>query len=204
MTVYGYLRVSSSAQTIENQRFYINQYIGGKKEQISQWGEETVSSRKPLESRKLGNLLHKAKNKDKIIVSEISRLARNLYELAGILQLAVNRGVEIISVKENYVFDDSLQSKIMCYTFGLAAEIERDLISARTKMSLDKLRENNVKLGRPFGAKSKSLKLSKNRMKIRKMLQEGYSRVKIAAEMNVDVTTIYRFLKRENINLQPA
>lgn len=158
--------------------------------------EETISSRKPLTDRKLGELLHKAKKGDKIIISEISRLARNLYELAGILKSAVDNDVEIISIKENYLFNNSLQSKIMAYTFGLAAEIERDLISTRTKMSLDKLKEKNVKLGRPLGAKSKSLKLTKSQQKIQKLLNEGYSQAQIARIMNVDATTICRFLKR--------
>ena len=111
-------------------------------------------------------LFNKLKPFDTLIITEISRLARNLYEIASLLQAAINKNAEVISIKQNYSFKNDLQSKIMAYTFGLAAEIERDLISTRTKMSLEKLKEQNIKLGRPLGAKSKKLKLSSNLKKL--------------------------------------
>lgn len=84
----------------------------------------------------------------------------------------------------------------MAYTFGLAAEIERDLISTRTRMSLEKLKMQNVKLGRPVGAKSKELKLSKNKKKIYELKQKGISQAKIAKILKVSPTTLCRFLKK--------
>jgi len=186
-------------QTCSNQHFAIKEYAKRNKLKVDKWVEENISSRKPLSKRELGVLMGKVVAGDTIIITEISRLARNLYELAGILQDAINKDVKVISIKENYAFKNDLQSKIMAYTFGLAAEIERDLISNRIKMSLDKLKKQKVKLGRPFGAQSKCLKLSKNRRKIKDLLEKGVSQAKIAKILNVHPTTMCRFLKREDV-----
>lgn len=186
-------------QTCSNQHFAIKEYAKRNKLKVDKWVEENISSRKPLSKRELGVLMGKVVAGDTIIITEISRLARNLYELAGILQDAINKDVKVISIKENYAFKNDLQSKIMAYTFGLAAEIERDLISNRIKMSLDKLKKQKVKLGRPLGAQSKCLKLSKNRKKIKDLLEKGLSQAKIAKILNVHPTTMCRFLKREDV-----
>lgn len=166
---------------------------------MDKWVEETISSRKPLEKRELGMLLNKMEKGSQLIVTEISRLARNLYELAGILQDAIKKEIIVISIKENYQFKNDIQSKIMAYTFGLAAEIERDLISTRTKMSLDKLKKQNVKLGRPLGAQAKCLKLSKNRKKIKELLDKGFSQAKISKILGVHPITMCRYLKRVDL-----
>ncbi len=199
MKHYGYIRVSSDKQTVENQKFSIIEYCKAKNIKVNDWIEETISSRKKLDKRQLGQLLNQLETGDVIIITEISRLARNLYEIAGILQLAIDKEVEIISIKENYCFRNDIQSKIMAYTFGLAAEIERNLISLRTKQSLDKLKQQNIKLGRPFGKESRKLKLSKNKNKVIELLNKGTPKAHIARIMNVNKTTLFRFLKRNNI-----
>ena len=196
MAHIAYIRVSSDKQTCSNQIFTIKEYAKAQNIQIDKWTQETISSKKSLEKRALGNLLNSLSSGDCVIITEVSRLARNLYELAGILQSAIKKNVKIISIKENYVFQNDLQSKIMAYTFGLAAEIERDLISTRTRMSLEKLKMQNVKLGRPVGAKSKELKLSKNKKKIKELLENGTSQAKIAKILKVSPTTLCRFLKK--------
>ena len=196
MAHIAYIRVSSDKQTCSNQIFTIKEYAKAQNIKIDKWVEETISSKKSLEKRALGNLLNSLSSGDCVIITEVSRLARNLYELAGILQSAIKKDVKIISIKENYVFQNDLQSKIMAYTFGLAAEIERDLISTRTRMSLEKLKMQNVKLGRPVGAKSKELKLSKNKKKIKELLENGISQAKIAKILKVSPTTLCRFLKK--------
>lgn len=198
--IYGYCRCSmEKKQTCSNQHFAIKEYAKRNKLKVDKWVEENISSRQPLSERELGVLMGKVVTGDTIIITEISRLARNLYELAGILQDAINKDVKVISIKENYAFKNDLQSKIMAYTFGLAAKIERDLISNRIKMSLDKLKKQKVKLGRPLGAQSKCLKLSKNRKKIKDLLEKGLSQAKIAKILNVHPTTMCRFLKREDV-----
>ena len=200
MATIAYIRVSSDKQTCSNQHFTIKEYTKSHNIHIDKWVEETISSKKPLEKRELGVLLNKMDKGSLLIVTEISRLARNLYELAGILQNAIKNDITVISIKENYQFKNDIQSKIMAYTFGLAAEIERDLISTRTKMSLDKLTKQNVKLGRPFGAETKCLKLSKNRKKIRELLGKGVSQAKISKILGVHPTTMCRFLKRVDVS----
>ena len=200
MATIAYIRVSSDKQTCSNQHFTIKEYTKSHNIHIDKWVEETISSKKPLEKRELGVLLNKMDKGSLLIVTEISRLARNLYELAGILQNAIKNDITVISIKENYQFKNDIQSKIMAYTFGLAAEIERDLISTRTKMSLDKLKKQNVKLGRPFGVETKCLKLSKNRKKIRELLGKGVSQAKISKILGVHPTTMCRFLKRVDVS----
>jgi len=186
-------------QTCSNQHFAIKEYAKRSGLKIDKWVEENISSRKPLSKRELGVLMGKLTSNDTLIITEVSRLARNLYELAGILQDAINKDVKIISIKENYTFKNDLQSKIMAYTFGLAAEIERDLISNRIKMSLDKLKKQKVKLGRPLGAESKCLKLTKNRKKIKELLDKGLSQAKIAKILGVHPTTMCRYLKKVDV-----
>lgn len=198
--IYAYLRVSSEKQTLENQVFAIKEYEKLNNINIDKMIEETISSRKPLAKRALGQLLQDIKPNDKILITEISRLARNLYELAGILQLAIDKNVDIISIKENYHFKNDVQSKMMAAMLGIAYEWERQMVSERTKMSLAKLKQQNVKLGRPVGVKNKKLKLSKNVDKIKKYLAQGISQAKIAKMLEVDATTMCRFVKQMKIN----
>ena len=198
MTTIAYIRVSSDKQTCSNQRFTIQEYAKTRQMHVDKWIEETISSKKPLEKRELGKLMNKMDKGSQLIVTEISRLARNLYELANILQNAIQKEIIVISIKENYQFKNDLQSKIMAYTFGLAAEIERDLISTRTKMSLDKLRQQNIKLGRPIGAETKRLKLSPNRERIKTLLNNGCSQAKVAKILGVHPVTMCRYLKKES------
>ncbi|MBP5343927.1 MAG: recombinase family protein [Alphaproteobacteria bacterium] len=196
MICIAYIRVSSDKQTCSNQHFTIQEYANTHHIHITRWIEETISSRKPLEKRELGILLKKMDKGSCLIVTEISRLARNLYELANILQYAIKKEIIVLSIKENYKFKNDIQSKIMAYTFGLAAEIERDLISTRTKMSLDKLKKQNIKLGRPIGPATRSLKLNKNQRKIQELLNKGISQAKISHLFRVHPSTMCRFLKQ--------
>ena len=112
MSVYGYIRVSSDKQTCSNQHHSINEYSKNNNIKIDRYIEETISSRKPFNKRELGNLLNNIMiNGDILIITEISRLARNLYELANILQLSINKNIKLISIKENYIFQNDLQSR---------------------------------------------------------------------------------------------
>ncbi len=200
--IYAYVRVSSEKQTWENQSFAIEEYEKLNNITVDKWIEETISSRKPLSKRVLEQLLETLQTGDSIIITEISRLARNLYELAAILQHAIDKGVDVISIKENYHFKNDIQSKVMAYTFGIASEIEREMISTRPKMCMVKLKQQNIKLGRPLGAKNKKLKLTKNTEKILKYLSQSVSQTQIAKRLDVDATTMCRFLKRNKINLK--
>ena len=194
--IYGYIRVSTDQQSTSNQKFEINRYAASHNIQIDKWVEETISSRKPLNKRKLGTLLAELKDGDILISTEISRLGRSLLEVMGILQHCLAQNCQIWTLKEHYKLGSDIASKVLAFCFGLSAEIERQLISERTKMSLDKLKSQGKHLGRPFGAKSKSLKLSKNTKKVKDLMAKGLPKAQIARLLGVDKLTLYRFLKK--------
>ena len=194
--IYGYIRVSTDQQSTSNQKFEINRYAASHNIQIDKWVEETISSRKPLNKRKLGSLLAELKDGDILISTEISRLGRSLLEVMGILQHCLAQNCQIWTLKEHYKLGSDIASKVLAFAFGLSAEIERQLISERTKMSLDKLKSQGKHLGRPFGAKSKSLKLSKNTKKVKDLIAKGLPKAQIARLLGVDKLTLYRFLKK--------
>lgn len=195
INVWGYCRCSTLKQTIENQRFVITQYAEQNGIRINHWVEETISSRKPLNKRKLSELLDHLKSGDLLIVSELSRLGRSMMEIMGIMQKCLDIKCQVFAIKENFHLGDNLESKILAFCFGISAEVERTLISERTKSSLEKLKKEGKKLGRPLGAKSKSLKLSKNKKKVFKLLEQGIPKVQIARALKVDKMTVHRFIK---------
>lgn len=133
-----------------------------------------------MADRKLGALLQTIESQDTIIVSEISRLGRNLMQIMGILNLCMEKKIKIISIKENYELGDNINSKVLAFAFGLSAEIERNLISQRTKEALARKKAEGALLGRPKGSQSKKLKLQGKEQLIRKLLNDGYSKSDIA------------------------
>lgn len=196
MSIIGYIRVSSSKQTCEHQKYEIEQFVKQNKLKIDKWVEETISSRKALNKRKLGELLDVLKSGDILISCEISRLGRSLLEVMRILETCLNKDCQVWTIKENYRLGNDIQSKVLAFAFGLAAEIERKLISDRTKSSLANIKASGKKLGRPFAAQSKKLKLSKNTKRIKDLLEKGISKSQIAKIMVVDRMTVSRFIKR--------
>ena len=196
MAVIGYIRVSSNKQTCEHQHFEIEQFAKQNNISIDSWIEETISSRQPLNKRELGVLLEKIRSGDILISCEISRLGRSLLEVMRILEKCLNKNCRVWTIKENYKLGNDIQSKVMAFAFGLSAEIERNLISQRTKASLDNLRACGRKLGRPFAATSRRLKISRNTQIVRRMLDAGISISQIAQNFSVERTTLRRFMHR--------
>ncbi len=196
MTIYAYIRVSSNKQTLEHQEFEIKKFAKSQKIKIEKWVEEKISSRKPLAKRQLGALLNKLKEDDILITSEISRLGRSLLEVMHILETCLNKNCQVWTIKENYRLGNDIQSKVMAFAFGISAEIERQLISERTKAALENVKASGKKLGRPFSAQSKKLKLSKNTKRIKDLLDKGVSKYKISRIMDVQPITVSRFIQR--------
>lgn len=194
--IYGYIRKSTEKQSFEHMEYEINDYAAKHNMKIDVWVEETISSRKPLHKRQLGQLLEKLQPNDILITSELSRVSRSVPETFSILQTCLNKNCQVITIKENYHLGNDLQSQVLAFAFGLAAQIERDLISQRTKCSLASKKEQGVKLGRPFGAQSKRLKLAKNLKRIQDLLAKGVSKNQISKIMNVQYMTLSRFIKR--------
>lgn len=196
--IYGYCRCSTDRQTVGNQRFEIRKFAKANRLTVDHWIQETISSRKPLTARRLGKLLDKLESGDILIATELSRLGRSLLEVMGILQNCLEKNCQVWTIKENYKLGADITSKVLAFAFGLSAEIERKLISDRTKMSMDKLKSEGKRLGRPLGAKSKNLKLAKNKKRVFDLLNQGVSKAKIAKVMHVDKTTLHRFLVQAN------
>ena len=134
--VYGYIRVSSDKQTVENQRFEIERFCKVNNLHIDGWIEETISGTKAYNTRQLGVLLKKVEKEDVIICSELSRLGRSLFMIMEILSICMKKECRVWTIKDNYRLGDDIQSKVLAFAFGLSAEIERNLISQRTKEAL--------------------------------------------------------------------
>ena len=195
--IYGYIRVSSDQQNCANQRFELECYTAKHNIKINDYVEETISSRKPLKDRKLGKLLDKLNKNDVIITTEISRLGRNMLEVMSILQQCLEKECTIITVKESYKLGNDLNSKIMLFCFSMVAEIERQLISQRTKECLKRLKNEGKHLGRPYGFTYKKLKKKHN--KIVELLEKGISKAEIARLMGCTWTTLHRYIQEHKL-----
>ncbi len=193
--IYGYIRVSTDKQTTENQKFEIEEFTKKNNISIDYWVKETISSTKQLDERKLGKLLKNLRKGDIIISSELSRLGRNLLQIMSILHQCMNKEVQVWTIKDNYRLGADIQSKVLAFAFGLSAEIERNLISQRTKEALARLKSEGKILGRPVGSKSKILKLTGKENKIRELLQNRVSKSAIARILKVHRITVTNFVK---------
>ena len=199
--VYGYIRVSSDKQTVENQRFEINNFASKSGLSIDGWIEETISGTKNYDKRKLGQLLDKVNDGDLIICAELSRLGRTLFMIMDILNICMNKNCRVWTIKDNYRLGDDIQSKVLAFAFALSAEIERNLISQRTKEALARKRAEGVVLGRPVGKKSSKVKLSGKENFIQDLLVHKVPKTQIAKILKVNRMTVDTFIKRENISI---
>lgn len=193
--IYGYIRVSSDKQTVENQRFEIANFAASQNLTIDGWIEETISGTKNYDKRELGKLLKKVGKDDLIICAELSRLGRNLFMIMEILNLCMSRECKVWTIKDNYRLGEDIQSKVLAFAFGLSAEIERNLISQRTKEALGRKRAEGVVLGRPKGRKSSHVKLSGHEETIRTLIEKKVAKTRIAKIFGVNRMTVDAFIK---------
>ena len=198
--IYAYCRVSTNHQTEENQRFVIEQFVNENNIKIDIWVKETISSGEKLSKRKLGKLIPRLKSGDILITTEISRLARSLMELMGILQTCLEKDCQIWTLKENFRLGTDVQSKVLAFAFGLSAELSKSLLQARVRESLARIKAGGKKLGRPFGARSRELKLTKYHDRLERMIKRGISKPQIAKKLGVHKCTIYNYLKKSAIS----
>ena len=193
--IYGYIRVSTDRQTVENQRFEINEFCKKSNVKVDKWIDETISGTKEVDKRKLGELLDNLQKGDILICSELSRLGRNLLMIMSILNICMGKEVQVWTIKDNYRLGSDISSKVLAFAFGLSAEIERNLISQRTKEALARMKSEGIHVGRPSGAKSKEIKLTGKEEQIKKMLKQKIPKIKIAKKLNVHRSTLRRFLQ---------
>ncbi|MGN0913317.1 MAG: master DNA invertase Mpi family serine-type recombinase [Alphaproteobacteria bacterium] len=197
--IYGYIRISTEKQNNENQHFEIENFASANNLHIDRWIEETISSQKPLEERKLGKLIKKLNPGDILITSEISRIGRNLLQIMSVLHHCMNIGCQVWTIKDNYRLGSDIQSKVLAFAFGLSAEIERNLISQRTKQCLARLKAENKHIGRPKGRKNTITKLTGKENLVEKLLAQNVQKTKIAKILKVDYTTLYKYLKQKSV-----
>jgi DNA invertase Pin-like site-specific DNA recombinase len=203
--IYGYIRVSSEKQTVENQRFEINNFCNRQQMHIEGWIEETISGTKSYTKRELGVLLKKVQKDDLIICAELSRLGRNLFMIMEILNICMTKECKVWTINDNYRLGEDIQSKVLAFAFGLSAEIERNLISQRTKEALARKKAEGVVLGRPQGRKTdpSKYKLANKKQLISELIKANVSKRKIAKICKVDRNTLYRFINNnESLNIQ--
>ena len=194
--IYGYIRVSTDRQTVENQRFEINQFCEKQQIVVNKWIEETISGTKEVQERQLGKLLKKMKKGDVLICSELSRLGRNLLMIMGVLNECMNRDIQVWTIKDNYRLGSDINSKVLAFAFGLSAEIERNLISQRTKEALARKKAEGVILGRPKGSKSARTKLTGQEKQIKELLEKKVSYSAIGRILGVHRLTVSSFVKK--------
>ncbi len=192
MTV-GYLRISTEKQNLENQKNEIDRYAQEHSMTIDLWVTEVVSGKKSENTRKLGALLRKMKKGDTLIITEISRLSRTLTDIMEIMGRCLKKGIKLYTTKEGYTFDDTINSKVLCFAFALVAELERNLISMRTKEALANKRSNGVTLGRPKGTSPKRNNLAGNKQLIIKLINNNISVCEICRRLKTSTDTFRRF-----------
>ena len=193
--IYGYIRVSTDKQDLENQRFELLNFAKANSFEIDDWIDETISGAKDYKKRALFPLMKKLKSGDRIVCAELSRLGRELMMIMEILRYCLENGIEIWTHKDNYRLGNDIQSKVLAFAFGLSAEIERNLISQRTKEALKKKKEDGVILGRPKGRKSQLTKLSgKESLILHYASDLKYHKAKIARRLHVNRGTLSRFI----------
>ena len=198
MAIYIYLRVSTSTQDTQNQLHGIHNYCQERGITPDAVLEDTVSGSIDWRSRKIGELLSSADKGDVLLAAEVSRLARSTLQVLEILKFASERQVSIVIVKNGLTFDNSMQSKITATILGLAAEIERDFISMRTREALAKRKASGKSLGRPQGALAKHYKLDEKRPEIERYQKLGINSTAIAKLVGVSRPTLRNWLGRNH------
>jgi hypothetical protein len=194
--IVAYLRVSTGKQNLANQQDEIRRFAESRELVITNWVTEVVSGKAKEKDRKLGRLLKRMKRGDTLIVTEISRLSRTLTDIMGIMGKCLKRGINLYTTKEKYSFDDTINSKVLCFAFGLVAEIERNLISMRTREALALRRAEGMVLGRKKGSYTKLQVLIENRTAVIEMLNEDRSIGDICRHFGLSRDTFAKFKAR--------
>ena len=200
--IYGYIRVSTDKQTTKNQKFEIEQFCKREKMKVDRWIMETISATKSLDKRKLGVLLQNLQQGDILVATELSRLGRNLLQVMSILHYCLNKDVQVWTIKDSYRLGVDIQSKVLAFAFGLSAEIERNLISQRTKEALNRVRNEGRPLGRPNGHENHKYALDIHMDKIVQLLNEEVPITQIARLLQCNRKTLYNYIRYLKANRQ--
>ena len=197
MKTTAYLRISTVDQDIEKNKADILKLVNEKQLGNVEFVEEKISGTVSWKKRKIYSIINNTKSGDVIIVSELSRLGRSMLEIMEILSIISEKKVSLYSVKGDWHLDGSMQSKIIAMVFAMASEIERDLISSRTKEALRAKKAQGIKLGRPKGT-GKS-KLDKFKPEIEALLANGSTQKFIANRYNTTEANLYNWLLKHGL-----
>jgi len=193
--VFAYIRVSTEKQSLENQRFALEEFAQKNGLVIDEWVCETVSGTKETRGRKLGGLFKRAKKGDTIIISEISRLGRNVFIIMEALGACNKKGCHVLSVKEDFRLGTDTVCTVLLFAFSLAAQIERNLISQRTREALARRKAEGKHLGRKHGFAPAMRRLEARRDEVLALLEGGATRRGAAKKAGVSEGTLRAFLK---------
>ena len=193
--VYAYIRVSTAEQSGSSQRFEILNWTKKNNVSVDKWVEESISGTIPPEKRKLGRLIRKMKPEDLLVCTEISRLGRSVLMIMSILNECATGRIHLHTIKDNFNLNGDLNSKIIAFAFALAAEIERNLISQRTKEALADKKASGVVLGRPKGSSKKRMIVLNDKDSINGLIASGTSLTVIAKKYGIHRNTLSNYLK---------
>jgi DNA invertase Pin-like site-specific DNA recombinase len=197
MTTISYLRVSTIDQNLEKNKADILHLANNKNLGQVQFVEETISGRVSWKKRKIAAIIEQLQKGDNLIVSELSRIGRSMLEIMEVLNIAIEKGINVYAIKGDWKLDNSIQSKIMAMVFAMAAEIERDLISKRTKEALQAKKAAGFKLGRPKGP-GKS-KLDPHKLEIETLLNNGSTQRFIAKKYATTPANLSLWMKKHQL-----
>ena len=196
MTTYAYLRVSTIDQNTEKNKIDVLKFANDKKLGNVLFIEEQISGRANFKNRQLGQLLEEMQKDDVLIVPELSRIARSIIQILEVIEITTQKGIVLYSIKENFCSNDkSITSTVATTIFALVAQIERELISMRTKEALQVKKASGIKLGRPKGT-GKS-KLDEHKEDILKLIELHVPKTIIAKQYNTSSGNLHKFLKHK-------
>ena len=193
--VIAYIRVSTAGQSYSSQEFEIRNWASKTGNKIDRWVSESVSGTVEPRHRKLGKVIQRMHPDDLLVCTEISRLGRNMLMIMSILNDCASRNVRIHTIKDNFDLNNNINSKIIAFAFALAAEIERNLISQRTREALADLKAAGVKLGRPSGSFKKRDTVLQDLSEILSRRSAGESYPSIARCYGIHRNTLVNYLK---------
>jgi DNA invertase Pin-like site-specific DNA recombinase len=200
--VIGYLRASTQDQDLEKNKADILAFANERKLGNVSWVEEKVSGVKTWRKRELAKVVESLAAGDWLIVSELSRLGRSTLDILEVLKVLREKGVNVYAIKGAWTLNGTIEAKVFVTMMALFAEIERDLISARTKEALKARKASGVRLGRPKGP-GKS-KLDQYRPEIEALLKNGSTQRYIAKRYKCSEANLTNWLKKNRIDRTPV
>ena len=198
--VFGYLRVSTMSQDLDKNKADILTYATDHKLGNVDFVEEVVSGKISWKRRRIKEVIDWLGKDDWIIVSELSRLGRSMLEIMEIISEAKQKEINIHAIKNNWTLNGTIESKILLMVFSMASEIERDLISSRTKEALRVRKESGVKLGRPKGP-GKS-KIDPHKDDIIALLRDGVPKTLVAKRYGTSNVNLYNWILKNKLDVK--